>query len=713
MRHGLGRMAAVAVVWAACAGVVVPVAAWGQAGAGGVGGGAAPAAAAARGSAADVPVRAVTLFSSGVGYFEHFGTVTGNKTAELGFKTAQINDILKSLVLQDLDGGRVSAVNYASQEPLDRKLRSFQVDVSGNPGLGELLGQLRGAKVLLREGDREIVGTILGVEKKQVGQGQAVVERNVISVLSGGGMIRSAVVEELREVVLQDEALREELGRALEALAGARDQEKKSVELRFVGEGERRVRVGYVVETPVWKTSYRLLLGEKPSIQGWAIVENQTDTDWKDVQLSLVSGRPISFVQDLYTPLFVSRPVVVPELFASLRPQRYGEASKLADREAGEAFGDERQRAVARRAAPGSPLPAMAPAASAGGGFAGQLRQNEMAAMDASAGVQSVASAVSLGELFQYTVGSVTLPRQTSAMIPIVTDPVEVERVSIYNAGVMPRHPLSGAIVKNTTGKHLLAGPITVFDAGTYAGDAQIDNVPPGQQRMVSYGVDLQVLVDAGRDSTRQEVQTAAVSKGVLTVGRKVVASREYAIENKSDRDRVIVVEHPRRGGTWKLVDTASPFEQTDSVYRFKDTVAAGKTKVLTVREETVTSEGVALLNFDVDDFLRYAQSGAIPANVREALQRGAAMRREVVTTEREIAAVQQQIAEITAEQTRIRDNYRSVQQNTDYARRLLEKLNEQETQIEGLQKRLGELRDTLEARRKALSDYLAGLELR
>ena len=85
--------------------------------------------------------------------------------------------------------------------------------------------------------------------------------------------------------------------------------------------------MGYIQESPVWKTSYRLVLkdGEEPFLQGWAIVENTTEDDWNDVQLTLVSGRPISFLMDLYQPLYVTRPAVEPESFASLRPQTYGQ----------------------------------------------------------------------------------------------------------------------------------------------------------------------------------------------------------------------------------------------------------------------------------------------------------------------------------------------------------------------------------------------------
>src|SRR5215831_16233304 len=277
----------------------------------------------------DVPVTKVLLFSSGVGYFEHAGSVHGNSATELRFKTSQINDILKSLVLQDQDGGRVGVITYPSQDPLAKTLKSFQVDITRNPSLADLLNQLRGARVTVAAQAERKNGTILGVEsrKKPADRGE-VLEVSVLNLLTGA-TIRSVELSSISGLVLDDPQLQDELMKALGALVQARDQDKKPVTINFTGTGDRRVRIGYVVETPVWKTSYRLLLDDKSSVgrlQGWAIVENQTEGDWNDVSLSLVSGRPISFVMDLYQPLYATRQTVVPELYAGLKPQVYTDA---------------------------------------------------------------------------------------------------------------------------------------------------------------------------------------------------------------------------------------------------------------------------------------------------------------------------------------------------------------------------------------------------
>ena len=117
--------------------------------------------------AADLPLEQVVLFSSGVGYFHRDGTIRGDATVELSFRTAQINDLLKSLVLQDFDGGTIAPVTYAPEEPIERALSAFAVDISDNPGLYELLNQLRGTRAEIRSSDGVKTGTIVGMETQQ------------------------------------------------------------------------------------------------------------------------------------------------------------------------------------------------------------------------------------------------------------------------------------------------------------------------------------------------------------------------------------------------------------------------------------------------------------------------------------------------------------------------------------------------------------------
>ncbi len=292
-------------------------------------------AAAGKGAAPEspLPIRQVVLFNSGVGYMQREGDVNGDAKIDLSFPTSDINDLLKSLVLQDLGGGRVSTVSYDSHDPLDKILRSFAIDLNSNPTFGQILNQARGEKIevqLLGKDKaipQKITGQIVGMEVKQGREKEGPIALDFLN-LSGADGLQSIPLDQVLGVRFLNPVLENEFQRALKVLAGSHDTQKKTVSLGFTGQGKRAVRVGYVVERPIWQTTYRLRMepNGKVFLQGWALVENTSDDDWNDVRMVLVSGKPISFRMNLYEPLYIPRPTVEPDQFASLRPPVYSGA---------------------------------------------------------------------------------------------------------------------------------------------------------------------------------------------------------------------------------------------------------------------------------------------------------------------------------------------------------------------------------------------------
>lgn len=274
-----------------------------------------------------LPITHVFLFSSGVGYFQREGQVEGNSHVDLTFPATDVNDLLKSLVLQDMGGGKVSVVGYDSAEPVERTLRSFALDLTGNPTFGQLLNQARGEKVEVtmqastNTQPATLNGVILGMEAQRRSDqtGLLGTEVDFLNLLCTEGA-RSVPLKDVQRVRFLNPVLENELRRALEVLAGAHDSQKRTLSIGFKGDGKRTVKVGYVVENPIWKSSYRLVLSKDGNVhlQGWANVKNTSDEDWTNVRMALVSGRPISFQMDLYQPLYVPRPTVEPEMYASL-----------------------------------------------------------------------------------------------------------------------------------------------------------------------------------------------------------------------------------------------------------------------------------------------------------------------------------------------------------------------------------------------------------
>jgi len=655
----------------------------------------------------EVPVTKAVLYSSGVGYFEHSGSIENDAAIRLMFKTDQINDVLKSMVLMDMDGGTITRVAYGSDVPIDRALGAFGVDISGAPTLPELLKQLRGAEVTV-DG---VTGKILSVEteEKVVGEPPTKITDYLLRLVTDKG-IKTVRLSATTEIVFTDKKMQAELNEALTLLIGAKDTDRKAVDIHFSGRGKRRIRIGYIVESPVWKTSYRLDLTEKPLLQGWAIVDNASDNDWKNVNLSLVSGRPISFIQDLYTALYVDRPVVQPELYASLKPRVYEEgieneklAKKLSEQ-------GEQDRAVRRdrAAAPGAP-------AAEGAAFG----KRESAAKDAKAdeafslgaSIAPVASGASIGELFEFSIHHpVDLQRRRSAMLPIVNQPVKAEKISIYNQGQHQTQPLNGVYLTNDTGMKLLAGPVTVFDGGKYAGDARIGHLAANEKRLLSYAVDLALTVDPSINNASR-ITAAKLVRGVLYVTRMTTFTQTYKIKNKAEQKRTLIIEHPFING--RTLNAPKTFEEkTPTLYRFRVAVDASSVGDFVVDEQQPGTQQFAIYGASPNSYLGFLQEGAISDEVKKALQKAAALQNELSQLEGQLNQLRQQKAQIEQGQDRLRRNIETAGRDTELGKRYLTKLAEEETTIEKLEAQINDTQKKVDAKRKEMADYLNGLDL-
>ncbi len=673
------------------------------------------------GPSPSLPVAQAILYSSGVGYFQREGTVEGNTRIDLTFPVQDVNDLLKSMVLQDLGGGVISAVSYDSQAPIEKTLQSFAVNLTGNPGFGAVLGQARGEKVevTLQQGNAaqpgNVTGSIIGVEKQkqQVGK-DGIVETELLNLWCAEGM-RSVKLADVQRIRFLNPVLEGEFRRALETLALSHDTQKKAVSLTFNGDGKREVRVSYVVENPIWKTSYRLVLSTKkdgkPMLQGWAIVDNSSEEDWKDVRMALVSGRPISFQMDLYQPLYVPRPVVEPELFASLRPPTYEGAmeTKPQDDSLG-GNGSGRANVDAKK------LKDL--------GMIVEGKESERARtlfsraaisledLNLAKGVASSATAGELGDFFQYVIDHpVTLPRQKSAMLPIVQKEVEAARVSIYNERTQAKHPLLGLRFKNTTGMHLMQGPITVFEGSSYAGDARVLDITPKDERLISYAIDLGTEVEPIAKAVPERLTKVKLNKGILYRTTRVREEKTYNLKNRTEHDRTVLIEHPFRPD-FSLVSKDKPSERARDVYRFEVKLPAGKTASREIIEERDVNTNIALNNSDDQTMRFFISQPIVSEKVKAALGQAVELKSKLSATQREIQQQERQLKVIVDDQVRLRANLKEMPPTAEAYKRYLKKFDDQETQIEGYQKKIKSLQDAEHEQRKTFEEYLGGLDV-
>lgn len=262
---------------------------------------------------------------NGIGYFEHTARVTGDQQITLPFTSGQLDDVLKSLTVLDLNGGRIAGITYNSSAPTDRQLAELHLPADDKPTLVAFLSALRGARLEVRGGAAPVTGRLLGIERKTRTGGGATLEVDYLSLLTDSGEIRTAEISPAFSVRLLDPALAAKLARYLDLTVTAREPDTRRMTISTLGTGDRSLFLSYVTELPVWKSTYRIVLpsksGELPLLQGWAIVDNPTAQDWENVRISLVAGAPQSFIQNLSQPFYTRRPVVALPESAALTPQ--------------------------------------------------------------------------------------------------------------------------------------------------------------------------------------------------------------------------------------------------------------------------------------------------------------------------------------------------------------------------------------------------------
>jgi hypothetical protein len=423
---------------------------------------------------------------------------------------------------------------------------------------------------------------------------------------------------------------------------------------------------------------------------------------------------------DLYQPLYVTRPVVEPELFASLRPVAYSGALNE-DKKHLEAWGAvpakeraypvEAKLAAKKPRAPGAGFGADGQAlmALADAESPDQLRKELASRMNlGGSGVSTAATASKLGDFFQYAIDRpVNLPRQKSALLPIVNKDVEGSRVSIYNERTQAKFPLLGLKFKNTSGLHLMQGPITVFEGSNYAGDARVLDLQPGEERLLSYAIDLGTEVNPVPSSDNGRITEVKFVKGLLHTTNKLRETKTYAIKNRNEQERLVLVEHPVRND-FRLLEGVKPTETASDFYRFELKVAPGKTESLAVTEERTFGETVQLTNLNDDQIRHFISQPVASKKVKDGLSKAMELRVELAKTQREIGEVQRQLQAITEDQVRLRANLREMPATAAAYKRYLEKFDQQETQIEKYQADIKALQGTEHQHKKALDDFLA-----
>ena len=738
-----------------------------------------------------LPIRRVILYSNGVAYIERRGTVTGHAEISLSFKQSQVDDVLKSMVVLDLGQGRIGAVSYNSSAPPAARLADipFSIDAGSEGenggGLAGVLSQLQGAHVAITTANRTAIGSILTIEERKP-QKEGTKASHCLVITSENGELMSFDLDDVRSIKLIDEGARRDLNEFASATASARRRDAKTIVVTSDGPGNREMLVSYTIAAPIWKTTYRVVLDSsgKPFFQGWAIVDNVSEEDWKNISLSLVSGSPVSFIQQIQRPFYRYRPVIPMPEDLNLDPQIYEPAEGGGGPGGGGGAGvagtvsgvvtdpngavvpgatvtitnSETQQTVVtttssegRYTSPvltpgtytvkvdssgfkstlltnlsvgrnsaargnitlevGSVQEAVTITASSGalntsvvtvrglyslrGGVSNNSSLDGVSVSDAltqpESGVETAATGSEVGDLFEYRIDQpVTVPRDRSALIPILQTRMEGERVSIYNETARGDRPMGGILLKNTSPLTLEGGALTVIEGDAYAGEALMERLKPGEQRLISFELDLGTLVTARAKENRAPTFLVRAVNGVFQAHYHQTNQKIYVVTNQTDKPRVVMIEHPVRQEWTLSTDTEKPEEKTVNYYRFRIKVGPHEKLELPVTEQRVLMETYTLTNFTRQDLELFIAKNYIDANTRTTLERIIDLRSRLAAKEARVESIDSEVAEIGKDQERLRDNIKALTATAEAKQlisRYVAKADTQETRLEELNK--------------------------
>jgi hypothetical protein len=676
-------------------------------------------------------VREVTLFKHGVSFFTLKGKIKGTSTISLEFKKNEMNDVLKSLLVLDMNGGFVSSIAYDADQDIGKVLENVAVDLASKGSFTSLVENFRGAGTQLDlDGNEVITGRVMGIQDYTVIVNNHEVTRAALVILDTKGNISQIKFSDIKSIKLADPKLQKDLDFYLDTIIAGKKTDAKRIFIHCEGEGEslREIQASYILESPVWKTSYRMLIPDDPKeekcfLSGWCLVENTTEQDWDEIDIAMVAGMPVSFVCPIYPPTYITRPVVQPPKAAQIGP------AAIEDEVGGDALFEE---AKEREMAPGKPRPAMKMKAGAGAGAPAAMRAMAMesrAAAPAPAPMQAAMKQVAqqtqvstkdMGELFEYRISKpVTIKRKQSALVPIVSKDIKGKRVLLYEQAQHDKNPMACLEITNTAGVTLEQGPITIFFQENLAGEAMLPFLNQEETRLLSYALEQGVIVDKEMQSSSASVHRVSFGGGYSYEYYYTNRVTTYKIQNKTERSHALYIDHPKTAG-YEIYDTKLAPKDTPNNHRFSTALEPKQNIKLVINEryESYSSYYIWDMNKKtlLENIQRYLSKKWIKPTEQALLTQVADVLEQLNDVKAVLSKRQGELSEIFQEQDRLRKNLSSMSKTPsrseiELREKYVSKLDAQESRLEQIQAEIKSLQKQSDELSNQVSKLLKDLE--
>ena len=704
----------------------------------------------------------VVLYRNGVGYFERRGKVDG-EVLHLKVRKDQVNDLLKSLTVVDEDGRAVSV-----SMPLDPQTwasAALAILTPGRGSLAQVLDVLRGTEVSVRAGNRIVNGRIVMVE--EVINEPAQTSGNVSPIpvgeytkdykltLLAGKRLEVVRLSKIGGLTLKDGDLAMQLNRRLDASAGEGMFEQVDVAVRLDGGKGHRVTVSYVVQAPMWKPTYRVVLPEsgdgKALLQAWAVVDNISGEDWSDVSLSLTSGAPIAFRYDLHTPRDVYR--------SDLTEAGVHKQARVALGETSYGDEEEEEEVMEEAMAAPEPMPAASPKASRarkseskkrdkGRGFGGaasgayDFDDDEMApgAPPPASEAPARGPSVDLDALRRSTAASarskqvagltrvdlkdrVTVLDGTSTMVALINEQVDGEQTFLYKPGGAgpgyDSNPYRVVRFRNSTPYVLEPGPISIYSGGSFVGEGLSEAVGTDTSVTIPFAVEPGIVVTTSSSSKGDELRLVRLVRGVLEVENFYQRTTRYEVRTTRDglAERVLV-RHARYGSAYELQERPEGTEDLDGAYLIPVAIAQGKTEgTVEIIEQTPSRTSFAIWDGRALPILDQLLAGSeLDAKARAKLQPIVDARRAVGKIDTEIDGLKRQQRELDQRASETRANLEAIKKDPRAGAlraKLSKRLDEFTREADAMGRKIVELNSRRLEQKIELDDMLENFEFR
>jgi hypothetical protein len=677
-----------------------------------------------------LPLRTLRLYETGVGYFERSGALPSAQEPGLPVPAGHLDDALKTLVVLTPGAkARIDGVEFGSSlsHGMARAMAGLPLDADAPVTYESLLGSLLGSMVAVKTPRGPVTGRLVHVESAS--------DEDAAPAAGGTSKpdkpqrrepkLRLTLLSEHAEVVVLDghrvESVRPldpaqaaRLDAALESLLAQGGQSRHA--LRLLGEPGAPVTLGYIAETPVWRTTYRLVLPRegRATLQGWALLHNDTDEDWRDVHVELVNGRPDSFLFPLAAPRYARRELVTPQNELSTVPQLMG---RTADTLWGDHVGD----------AYGAGGLGLTGVGEGGGGRGEGIGLGRIGTIGHGAGTGSSdvssllavgdlagvakATGVEAGALFVYSMPTaLALRAHASALVPFLSQGVDAAPIAWVDS--RSSAPARCAIrFVNTTPQTLPAGTLAVFSDGGFAGESSLDRLKPGERRFITYGADLDVEAEQARaPGVVEKVQRLTFAADRLTEHFLRTTDAAWRLENRSGQPRSVYVALALSSNA-----TLTGADAVDYDAESAAPLVVFELPARTTRERRLTSvEGLSrTLGDDERSSKRLAELGALPDLTpadKAAANEASARQKDLEDTRAELATGREEMARVEKDLARLRDDAKAVGDRGTLAQPLVTRIVAAEDKVGALRKRLDALEKEAHKRAEAVRQVLSRL---